>query len=240
MINKIAIIMAMREEAKPIIEHFNLLPTKDLFDQQLPMEVYSNSNIFIILNGKDPIYHVESIGTQSAVITTLSVIQKIQPDLIINAGTAGGFAKRGGKIGEVYSAKSGVCFHDKRIPLGDYAAMGLGNYNCLEIPNLSQKLGLKQGVVTTGNSLDIIETDEKIIDSYKGELKDMEAAAIAMICQFYNMPLIILKSITDIVDGPHPIHEEFMENLELASHNLKEKCQQLIHEIQGKTIDQVN
>ena len=244
MLNRIAFIVAMRQEAQPIIEHFKLEYISNVFDKELPMEVYRRDidgmELYLVLNGQDPFYKLESIGTQSATIATLSTIQTINPDLIINAGTAGGFKKRGAKIGDVYSALSGVYFHDRKIPMGDYHKMGLGKHNCLEIPNISKSLGLKQGIATTGDSLNMSTDDKKIIDSYKGEMKDMEAAAIARVCQLYNKPLIIIKSITDIVDGEKPTADEFLENINQAAINLKEKCLNIIHYIKGKSLSEIN
>ncbi|MFA8449287.1 MAG: hypothetical protein ACEPOW_01170 [Bacteroidales bacterium] len=244
MIRKIAIIMAMREEAATLIEDYNLQKVDGVFDSCLPMEVYRNRaidvQIDLILNGKDPVHQVESIGTENAVISTMSVIQELKPDLIINAGTAGGFACRGGKIGEVYTAKSGVYFHDRRIPLGDYEKMGLGAFPCIELTDVSSKFGLKQGVVTTGSSLDYSDHDKCNVDSYSGELKDMEAAAIAKICSYYQQPLVIFKSITDIVDGPHPTHKEFLSNLSQASKNLSNALHKFINYCIGKNLSDLH
>lgn len=245
MIKRIALIMAMREEAKPLISLFNLVPDEEVFDTQLPMEVYrgklEDTELYLVLNGKDPMYGVELIGTQSASITTLSILQHIKPDLLINAGTAGGFESRGAKIGQVYSAISGVCFHDRRVPLGGpYEKQGIGYFPCHEIPKTSEALGLKQGRVTTGSSLDYTELDKKNVDTYNGELKDMEAAAIAMVCNYYKQPLVIIKSVTDIVDGPHPTHEEFTRNLDMAANNLAEKCEALIRFCSNKDMSSIN
>ncbi|KAK3010542.1 hypothetical protein RJ639_011445 [Escallonia herrerae] len=59
---------------------------------------------------------VNSVGTVSASLVTYASIQALQPDLIINAGTAGGFKAKGACIGDAFLA-SDVAFHDRRIPI---------------------------------------------------------------------------------------------------------------------------
>jgi nucleoside phosphorylase len=82
---------------------------------------------------------------------------------------------------------------------------------------IAKTLGLKLGIVTTGNSLDCTEKDLEIIRSYNGVVKDMEAAAIAWIAKQYNIPFLAIKAITDLVDGEKTTEEEFLQNLESAS-----------------------
>jgi 5'-methylthioadenosine nucleosidase len=43
-------------------------------------------------------------------------LQAFKPDLLISAGTAGGFKAQGGAIGNVYISKA-VMHHDRRIPI---------------------------------------------------------------------------------------------------------------------------
>lgn len=43
-------------------------------------------------------------------------LQAFRPDLLISAGTAGGFKAQGGAIGDVYISKA-VMHHDRRIPI---------------------------------------------------------------------------------------------------------------------------
>lgn len=77
----------------------------------------------------------------------------MKPDLIINAGTAGGFKRCGGSIGDAYI---GTHFkhHDRRIPIPSFIPYGIGSHKAFEVKNLIETLGLKTGVVSTANSLD--------------------------------------------------------------------------------------
>jgi 5'-methylthioadenosine nucleosidase len=70
----------------------------------------------LIWPGKDPSFGVDSVGTISSALVTYAAIQSLKPDLIINAGTAGGFKARGATVGDIFIA-SHSAFHDRRIPI---------------------------------------------------------------------------------------------------------------------------
>ena len=68
-------------------------------------------------------------------------------------------------------------------------------------------------MVSTGNSLDFVDADMKIMLEHKTAVKEMEANSIAWVASMFGTPLIALKAVTDIVDGDRPTGEEFLENL---------------------------
>lgn len=59
----------------------------------------------------------------------------------------------GGGIGDCYIGTSFV-HHDRRIPIPGFDTYGVGLRRAPECLKLIADLGLKSGVVTTGNSLD--------------------------------------------------------------------------------------
>ena len=88
-----------------------------------------------------------------AAVSALVAINQFKPDLIINAGTAGGFNRCGGAIGDAYI--STACKnHDRRIPIPGFQEYGVGSYVSHPTKNLVESLGLKTGIVSSGNSLD--------------------------------------------------------------------------------------
>lgn len=60
---------------------------------------------------------------------------------------------QGGAIGDVYVSKSQMN-HDRRIPLPGFEAYGLDLVQSVATPALQKALGLKAGIVSSGNSLD--------------------------------------------------------------------------------------
>lgn len=228
--NSILVIMAMQTEAQPIIKELNLKQTGRI--ELLNADIYSgnalNTNINIVLNGKCRKYSVDQIGTQPATLIAHLGIEKLKPDLIINAGTAGGYKSHNAKVGDVYLSNKHVCFHDRRINIPGFDEFGIGYYPCLPSEQLAKTLNTRIGIVTSGNSLDYTEADMQIIRKLNGEVKDMEAAAIAWIASIYNIPFLAIKSITDIVDGEKPTEEEFLQNLSYASDILSKKTIELL------------
>jgi 5'-methylthioadenosine nucleosidase len=89
----------------------------------------------------------------SAAISAFVAINEFSPDLVINAGTAGGFKRCGGNIGDSYI---GTHFkhHDRRIPIPGFIEYGVGNHKAFSCKNLIDALNFKSGVVSTANSLD--------------------------------------------------------------------------------------
>ena len=219
---RIALLMAMEGEAKPLIAHYDL--KKIAFHN--PIVVYANTDksLLLLLNGKDNTHHVDNIGTQAATLNAFVAITHYQPDLIINCGTAGGFASKGARIADVYIAGQKVCFHDRRIDLpGGFPAYALGSYPVIASDYLATQFGLKQGIISSSDALDYTPRDMEIMQANNVSVKEMEAAAIAWVCQQYKQDFTAIKAITDIVDGKHATADEFLSNFQQASEALKMK-----------------
>ncbi len=231
MIKSVAIILAMHDEAKPLIHCLNLKSAPKL-DSCLPMEVFisDDKKIILAINGVDPHFNVDCIGTQPAAITTTLIIREYQPDLIISAGTAGAFKNKGAAIGDVYVSKQ-IAFHDRRIALPGFDKYGQCIIETPEGIAIAEKLHFKTGNITSGNSLDAPEQDLKTIQEMNGEIKEMEAAATAWIARLYGKKVFAVKSVTDLIDNEKPTEEEFMENLHMASAALKDGLLAIIPEV---------
>lgn len=225
-INKIGIIVAMENEAQATINHYGL--KKILSKATIDIYGREDEKIFVSLNGKCPRLGVDNIGTNAAVLNTYILCEEIKPDIIINAGTAGGFIRKGSNIGDVYIGSERAVFHDRRIPLPNYDEYGLGNYLLFNTNTISDKLKLKKGIISTGNSLDFTQRDLEILLENNASLKDMEAASIAWVCELLNKPFLALKAVTDLVDNEIDTSQEFQQNFSLACVNLNRKLIDLI------------
>lgn len=226
----------MQAEANMLIERLNL--TEDLsFAPGLPMRAWTSIsdhlNICIAVNGKDHQMGLDLIGTQAATLTTHLAIEYFKPDMIISAGTAGGFARKGAQIGDVYLSYPRIVFHDRRIDIPGWDKQGKGLFESWDTREMANDLNLKTGIVTTGNSLDMPSMDEEYIENLGGEIKEMEAAAVAWVASLHHIPMFCIKAITDLVDSEHPTHEQFNKNLSLAVNHLTESAINVINYIDG-------
>jgi 5'-methylthioadenosine/S-adenosylhomocysteine nucleosidase len=242
-IKRIAVIMAMMAEAKPFIDRLDLKKHIDVFPRGVPMEAYNGeirgSEIFLVWNGKDSDYNVDNVATQPATLSAYLTVQTFKPDIVISAGTAGGLAKRGGEIGDVYLSCGKFRYYDRRIPYTDFPKYGIGSYPSLDVSAIARDLNLKMGEVTTGNSLETIEKDLQIIESYQASIKEMEAAAIAWVCRLFGTPMFAVKAIVDLLDVEEPSHEQFSDNLAMGSANLQKVIIDVLEYCAGKNVAQL-
>ena len=219
---RIVIVMAMGAEAAPVLELLGAarLPAVD----RLPFAWYraerSGCDVILAVNGRDPRHDVDKIGTQPAALNTYLVVERHHPDLLITAGTAGGWARAGGAIGDVYVSADRFVYHDRRIAIPGFDAYGVGSYPAVAADALATALGYKQGVVTTGNSLDETDDDRRMIEASGACVKDMEAAAVAWVGELLDVPVLAVKAVTDLVDSHAGTVEQFESNLAMASRRL--------------------
>ncbi|WP_330926070.1 hypothetical protein [Candidatus Sororendozoicomonas aggregata] len=226
----VTIIVAMEQEAAPLIDDLRLTAVP-MHDPCLPCRayrgLYENLELTLVINGKDPIHDVQNIGTQPATLTALEAIRFSKPDLIINAGTCGAFASKGSDIGTVYIGER-IRFFDRRVFMKNYTAYGEGHYGAPEAIALARALNLPTAVVCTGSSMDMTATDEAILQKEPVVTKEMEAASIAWVASFYKIPVVAMKSVTNLVDTPSDTVEAFHANLNFASQQLKAKMLDLL------------
>lgn len=214
---------AMAAEAAPLVVHLGL---KELASGDrpaafggLPAVVYAggDAKTVVVVNGPDPDFGVDCVGTVNAALTAAAYVAAYKPAVVLNAGTAGGFRRHGGAVGDVYVAE-GFVNHDRRVAIPGFDAWGVGRTKAkVDASKLAKELGFKTGLVSTGNSLDCREPDEEMLRESGAAVKEMEAAAIDQVCRWASVPLVSVKAITDIVDGDRPTAEEFMQNLGAAS-----------------------
>lgn len=220
---RVALIFAMQAEAMPLVCALGLQDRAET-DARLGFVRYAGDyrglDLRIATGGKDKAHGVDQIGTQAAVLNAYLTLTAQASDLCINAGTAGGFVKRGAKIGDVIVSHGVVRYHDRRIPIPGFDAYGVGSYPSLVLPGIASRLGLREGAISTSDSLDATEQCHARMDAHDTHAKEMEAAAIAWVCSKLAVPFVALKAITDLVDGGVATEREFLENLHVASTRL--------------------
>ncbi len=211
----------MEAEAAPLRAALGLDGDGAQLHPAFPARLWHHDTAAVAVNGTDPRFGVESIASQPAVTTTLHAVDLVNPAVVISAGTAGGFAARGGAIGSVYVADR-VVFHDRRIAIPGWDAYGVGDYPCLDATAIADALGFDTGTVSTGNALDAPEPDVAAMTATSTVAKEMEAAAVAWVCERLAVPFTALKVVTDLVDHPEETAEQFDRNLAAATTRLAE------------------
>lgn len=225
----IGIIGAMREELDAILKD-----VKNVEEIKLKVRTFYKGQI----NNKDVVLVLAGIGKVNAAITTSLLIENFNIDCIINIGVAGG--QNGVKHKDVVISKE-VLYHDfdvtafgkyKRGQIPGFEALFYADENLLNKTKLILKelnFDFKIGKIASGDqfvySKDVIsKVNELYSDIYAIE---MEAGAIAQTATMYNIPFIVYRSISDILDDKNQ-SEDYNIFLELASKNASIVLNELI------------
>lgn len=230
-VKRIAIIVAMEDEANPIITKLhaeNVDAQVFGFPVELGLKVYlskiEGKEIFLIKNGIDPRFNVDRVGTQAATLTAATTIQCIKPDIIISAGTAGGV--KNCKIGDVYISNSPFVYCDRVISVPNFKPYGEGHFDCFSI-DVSNDFNLKKGKIATSNSFDATPRDLKILEELQADVVDMEATAIAETASRWGLKVIALKSVTNFLNANS--HTDFDKNYKYAISQLADSVYNVVY-----------
>eukprot|EP00041_Stephanoeca_diplocostata_P007219 m.100978 g.100978 ORF g.100978 m.100978 type:complete len:330 (+) comp16786_c0_seq1:239-1228(+) len=238
-IQTVLVLIAMEEEAAPFIKKHSL-KRLHVFEP-LPFEGFEgycgDMKVYLTWTGSDKRFKVNNVATTASTLSCYASLTKFPDvDLVISAGTCGGFQQAGGHIADVYLSSKCV-FHSRRIQgTQGYEEYGFGHFRSPPCELLAEQVGCKIGVVSTSDSLDHTARDLQIMRQEGAHVKEMEAAAIAWVCLQMNMPFFALKSVTDIVDGEIPSHIEFEENLRSSSDTLQTKLSAILTLMAGKPL----
>ena len=160
------------------------------------------------------------IGKVFAAICAQTMIIKFGAEKIINTGVAGTLTDKIGIMGIVVA--SALVQHDMDTTyFGDPKGM-ISGINVVEFKTdeaLSEKLcsNVKgkyiRGTVASGDAFIADEGKKKeIADTFNAVACEMEGAAIAHVCYVNNVPVCVVRSISDGADGDKVMsYEEFRE-----------------------------
>lgn len=231
-VKKIMLVVAMDSEALPLIQTFKLHELKNAFPG-LPMKAYEGKyrrlNLFLVLNGLDPTYHVANVGTEAATLSTYIGIQKDHPDLVISIGTAGGIPANGAALQDIYASTT-VNFYDRRIAVEPFTAYGVGAYPSVSLAPIDKKVGLKPGVVCSGDSFDNNKTDYDVMLKQHCGAIEMEAAGVAWVCSLTHTPMFAMKGITNFSSVPES-GQQFEKNLPIVTAKLASTLQNFFDQV---------
>lgn len=230
--NIIGIIAAMQEEMSEIKKIMNNVQEKTIYELKFYEGTINNKNIVLVKSG---------VGKVNAARTTQVLIDNYKIDAVINVGSAGS-ANQELQIGDIVIGKT-LVQHDFDItafghPKGYISNVGeriKSDENLIKsmeqtIENLQNKeFKIKIGTIASG---DIFCTEpkmkEKIRDKFNADAIEMEGAAIAQVCKLDNMPILVIRSISDSPNGNNNI--TFEQYLETAS----KRCAEILSQFFNK------
>ena len=231
-VKSILVVIAMQAEADPILAALGIKGAGTQLEPPLPPMHYSTTRegmtINLVVNGQDPVYQLDSFGTDAATLSCYLGIKAFSPDLVISAGVAGGF-KTQASIGDVYLSKDSVRYFDRRVSITtpDYQDYAIGFYKVVDATQMARDLGLKTGIVVTGGSFENSLIDDRQIRNLEGSIVEMEAAAVAKMSMLFEKHFIAAKAVVDF-DDQVGFSSQFDQNFEKATTNLAQQLLSII------------
>jgi adenosylhomocysteine nucleosidase len=199
-----------------------------------------------LLNGTDVVIVQSGIGKVAAALATVLLIDKFAPDYIVNTGSAGGF-DQSLKVGDIVVSAE-VRYNDVNVTAFGYEIGQLPGNPPAYMPHPllveAAKAGIEQldgintlvGLITTGDTF--MTADEDIAKARKNfpqmAAVEMEGAAIAQTCHQFNVPFVIIRSMSDIAGKESPT--SFEAYLETASVNSSKLVTNMLDSLAGKTL----
>lgn len=198
---KVAIIGAMEEEVS--------LLRKNIEDQQV--ETIAGCEFTTgIMDGVEVILLRSGIGKVNAAMSTTILLQKFAPEYIINTGSAGGFDPKL-NVGDVVIS-SEARHHDVDVTVFGYEygqvprlpAAFTATDKLVVIAEQSAKeiegIQVVTGAIATG---DTFMNDPERVEFVRSKFSnlqavEMEAAAIAQVAHQFDVPFVIIRSLSDI------------------------------------------
>ena len=199
----IGIVVALYSEANELLNKINDYEEFSLKDKRA---------FKFNIDGKNVVLAISGIGKVSAALTTQLLIDLYSPDFIINFGTCGGMNDSVDIL--KYYAVEKCCQFDFDLRELDGVPLGyIQEYDTVYFDTYTKGLDfLKTSRVASADRFTNDENDINSINEIGCSLRDMEAGAIAQVCTSNNVPLVMIKGISDVY-GNGTAQEQFYQNL---------------------------
>lgn len=180
------------------------------------------------IHNKDTVLIQSNMGKVNSARVCQILIDNFDIELIINVGSAGSTNNKL-NIGDVVIADT-LIQHDYDVTpfgrkLGEIDNVGESikvNKDLLDLFD-SEKVNI--GVIASGDKfISNKEEKEKIGNTFNSLCVEMEGASIAQVCFLDNIPFLVIRSITDKLDGSAKVeYDEFLSSSsKIAAHILKD------------------
>lgn len=203
----IGILAAIRSELEPFLalglsgETTELLSGRPVHIRQATYQIDDQTNIIINLR-----LMVCGVGKVRAASATQALIDRHQPDLILNVGTAGGIRPEV-QVGDLVVTLAQYQ-HDCQL-WERYVSTAHQGLSQLLFDQLRQQYRVHLG---NGCAGDIFQADQaakiKLAERFSAYCVDMESAAIADTCAVNQVPFCVLRSISDSLVGDIDQYEQ--------------------------------
>jgi len=190
-------------------------------------------------HGLEVIILQSGIGKVNAAVGTAILLERHQPDAIINTGSAGGFATDLA-IGDVIISDE-VRHHDVDAvvfgyELGQVPGMPTAYHADSRLRDIARgaiaalgEVNVREGMIATG---DAFMADPERVAATRAQFPtmlavEMEGAAIAQTCYLYDCPFVVIRALSDI-PGSGDNHLSFEQFLDIAADHSSRMVDQML------------
>lgn len=198
---KIAVIGAMEEEVELLRATLENAATETIANSEYTQGTYKGKDVILLKSG---------IGKVNAAMSTTILLEKYQPDFVINTGSAGGYDENldvgaivisdevrhhdvdatifGYEMGQVPQMPAGFKADTRLMDIAEQAVAEVGEHQSAT------------GLITTGDSFMNDPVRVETVRGYFPTMKavEMEAAAVAQVCYQFATPFVVIRALSDI------------------------------------------
>lgn len=229
--DRIIIVVAMDKELATFKSYLTNLKSITLRNREVYLGSLNNHEIILAKTG---------IGKVAAASFLTMLIEKYQPSLVINMGIAGGYSPQLKTLDTVVITKA--VYSDVDMTSDSFSDLRYGQLE--EMPayfSINQDLINKvqevigddafYGTIATGDQfVTNYENCKRIVDSYFSDYDvlafDMESAAFLHVCYLYQLPCLVIRTISDIIGSSTPL--DYNNFSTIASNKVGTICKKLI------------
>lgn len=211
-----ALVISMDNEAQCVIDNMQ--------DAQETKE-YGRRVVRGTVNGEPVLLVVSGLGKANAAAATQMVIQE-GADTVINLGVAGGLMPDI-EVADIYEVESAVQYD---FDLSAVTGNMVGTLDERETPYIPLNLTGKYPtmLIGSGDRFNDSDTDnDLLLNVLACQLRDMECAAVAQVCERANVSCYAFKCVTD-VRGKGAMTGQYVDNLQRCLDKLREQVPALL------------
>lgn len=185
------------------------------------------------LKGREVLLMKSGVGKVAAALTTTVAMEHHPIEALLNVGTAGGLA-RSVDVGDLIIGSAIVQYDYDTSALDGPSGKGLwfsaDEAFVARAQQVSESLGVPthQGLIASGDRFVDHSMAMELIEEYpQAVCAEMEAGAIAQVCTHYQIPFVILRSLSDVA-WKQENALDFETYKELASRRSAQLCERFV------------
>lgn len=197
----IAVIGAMEQEVELLRVALQNTQTETIANSEYTTGTYEGKEVVLLKSG---------IGKVNAAMSTTILLEKFNPKVVINTGSAGGF-DAALKVGDIVISNE-VRHHDVDVTafgyeIGQMAGMPAAYKSDEQLMEVA-KQAVKEvgehnysvGLICSG---DVFMSNPERVEAVRKDFPtmkavEMEAAAVAQVCHQFNTPFVVIRALSDI------------------------------------------